>query len=89
MEKQLYFEHPVQIKFLDFDGCEKDHLEWKGGIAFADTIICGCCGGTFYLDDLYDDWEDWAQEEFGSPEVTSPLVVYDYWVDLSEEIVGE
>ena len=48
-----------QIKFIDDDNVI------RGGIIDTDTntIICGCCGGTFELDeieiiDIYDDWVD-------------------------------
>lgn len=86
MKKIDYFEHPVQIEFLDFDGSDKDHLEWKGGIGHEDAIICGCCGGLISCTELWDEWEDWASAEF--PEVETPIRVFTDWVDISESIRG-
>ena len=48
-----------------------------GGILMDDgSVICGCCGGIFEADDL---------ENVG---ITIEHV-YDHWVDLSEEILGD
>ena len=41
MERIEYFGKPAQVKFRDFKG------EECYGIAFKDTIICGCCGSAF------------------------------------------
>ena len=50
---------------------------WKGGIwdSEEDIIICGCCGGIFEKDDIHDG--------------VFQFKVYDNWVDISEEIMGD
>ena len=39
---------PTQVKFFDGE-------EWKGGIAFQNYIICGCCGAIVEIPDLEED----------------------------------
>lgn len=54
-----------QIKFRDVEAV-------FGGILTDDnTIICGCCGGTFAKDEV------------------EILEIYNDWVDLSPEIIGD
>lgn len=86
MEKHLFFDEPKQVKFIDVDYDDGVNQEphWLGGIAYQDRIICGCCGGVISLKDLYDDWEEFAKDEW--PMVESPLVVYEYWVDIEESL---
>ena len=92
-ERILDFDCPTQVKFIDFDrdydnDCNKEPY-WVGGIAFHDKIICGCCGGTIDIQDYYDDWDSFAKAEFEDYiEDGNPLVVYDYWVDINQEIKG-
>ena len=74
--KYNYFEVPTQVKFRDVDG---DH--YIGGIAYRNEIICGCCGGIFDISEIY---------EFAPTDLKEdPIVVYDNWVDISNEICGE
>ena len=75
MEKVQYrsFDVPTQVAFWDFDG---EH--WTGGIAYGDTIICGCCGGIVEISEVY---------EFAPADI-DPLKVFSDWVDLSLEIIG-
>jgi hypothetical protein len=40
------FDAPTQVMFR-IEGEE----DYKGGIAFGDKIICGCCGGIVEFDD--------------------------------------
>lgn len=56
---------PKQVKFR-LDG------EWKGGIAYRDEIICGCCGGIQELSKFADD----------------EVVDYEVWISISDEIIG-
>jgi len=56
---------PTQVKFY-LDG------EWKGGIAYRDEIICGCCGGIQELSEFEDD----------------EVVDYESWISISDEIIG-
>lgn len=41
----LYYSGPAQVRF--YDG-----MDFVGGIAYKDYIICGCCGGIFYIQDV-------------------------------------
>ena len=75
MKKYNYFAAPTQVKFWDVDG---NH--YIGGIAYRDEIICGCCGGTFRISDIYEVAPDTLEED--------PIVVYD-WVDISQYICGD
>ena len=50
MEKIVEFEKPTQVKFWDEDG-----HHWLGGIGIGTYIICGCCGATIPLDEIYED----------------------------------
>ena len=43
-----YFEVPTQVVFTFYNG---ECYERSAGIAYCDEIICGCCGGTFDLED--------------------------------------
>ena len=74
--KYNYFEVPTQVKFRDVDG---DH--YIGGIAYRNEIICGCCGGIFDITEIYELAPDTLEED--------PIVIYDNWVDISNEICGE
>ena len=78
MQKTLYYDMPTQVKFFDFDGEEP---YWIGGIAFHDVIICGCCGGTIEISELYD-----IAEEIGLGE--DPIKALN-WIDINAEIKGE
>lgn len=40
------FEKPTQVMFIDDDN------ETCFGIAFGDTVICGCCGSTFDVSEV-------------------------------------
>ena len=73
--KYNYFEVPTQVKFWDVDG---DH--YIGGIAYRNEIICGCCGGIFDITEIY---------ELAPDTLEDPIVIYDNWVDISNEICGE
>ena len=75
MEKVQYrfFDVPTQVAFWDYDSGR-----WVGGIAINDYIICGCCGGTFDIAEIY---------EFAPADI-DPLKVFSDWVDLSMEIIG-
>lgn len=89
-EEYTYFEEPTQVKFIDVnydDGTENPEPHWLGGIAYQDEIICGCCGGVIELKELYADWRDFAYKNY--PDIDSPLEVYEYWVDISNEIQGD
>lgn len=68
-----FYDVPTQVYFVDEDGV------WRGGIAYRDEIICGCCGGVYEIDEVI---------EFAPEYVQQPIHKYENWVDLSDEIRG-
>ena len=74
--KYNYFEVPTQVKFWDIF-----NKRYIGGIAYRDKIICGCCGGIFDIRGIYEFAPDTLEQD--------PIVIYDNWVDISNEICGE
>jgi len=56
---------------------EDPECAWQGGIwdTEEDIIICGCCGGVFEKDDINDG--------------IFQFKVYENWVDISQEIIGD
>ena len=83
--KIFRFENPTQVKFLDFDS---EDLHWIGGIAYGSSIICGCCGGIFEIADIWIDWENSKTDPIYA-DVESPIEIFENWVDINEEIIGE
>ena len=63
-----------QVKFYDGEGM-------SAGIMVGNKIVCGCCGALLEVDDIIED----AREDG----VTNPILMYTYWVDLSDEIRGD
>jgi hypothetical protein len=43
-------------------------------------LVCGCCGGTFNLDEVI---------EMAREDGQVPVRVFDTWVDISDEIMGD
>ena len=78
MQGILYYDMPTQVEFFDFEG---EVPYWIGGIAYHDVIICGCCGATIEISELYD-----MAEENGLSE--DPIKVLN-WIDIQSEIKGE
>ena len=66
--------NPVQVMFYDGENM-------TAGIMWGDQILCGCCGGTFWVDEVIEN----AREDG----VANPILMYTYWVDLSDEIRGD
>lgn len=63
-----------QIKFVDY--MEPDKKEIHGGILLDNgDCICGCCGGIFEADERGETWDI--------------VEVYDAWMNLDEEILGD
>ena len=58
------FDAPTQVKFM-----VEGEDDYKGGIAFNDYIICGCCGGIIAFEDCEVietlSWEDISNEIVG------------------------
>lgn len=82
-----FYDEPTMVKFLDpnyfEDGANYDYREegeeyWLGGIAYQDCIICGCCGGTFAIDELK---EDYGEEMLKFEELP--------WINIVNEIIGD
>lgn len=74
--KYDYFYIPTQVRFWDYkDG------RYKGGIAYRDEIICGCCGGVFNISQIYKVAPDTL--------LGNPIIVYDDWVGISSSICGD
>ena len=65
---------PMQVLFYDGE-------DMSSGIMVGDKIICGCCGALFEVDEIVKN----AREDG----VTHPILMYSYWVDLSDEIRGD
>ena len=72
-----FFETPTQVKFLDD---AEDELKYKGGIAYGDVIVCGCCGGVVEISDLL---ECFSEQE------ANLIIIPLEWIDVSEAIIGE
>ena len=90
MDRKLFasehFNFPKQVKFLDLGDTQGKEV-WHGGIAIDDTIICGCCGTAIPIEEIFADWEEYGKEEY--PNIEAPIKIYNYWVDLDEEILGD
>jgi hypothetical protein len=70
MKKYSYFEVPTQVQFWDYK-----KRRYKGGIAYRDEIICGCCGGVFNISEIYKVAPDTLLRD--------PIIAYDDWVGIS------
>jgi hypothetical protein len=63
-----------QVKFWDGEG-------WCAGILIGRRIICACCGGIFDVDEILEN----AREDG----IENPIVPFNTWVDISDEIWGD
>ena len=73
----LYYKTPCQVRFYDvYDGI------WRGGLAYQDKILCGCCGGILNIQDIIDDAKK-AAIHFDN------VIVELEWIDISDAILGE
>ena len=93
---KFYYDEPKQVKFLEDvgDGETVEHY----GIAYQDVIICGCCGGIIEKDEVsimhcqgehvneVKHFYENNEEENCSHDV---IEVFEYWIDLSDAIIGE
>ena len=71
-----YFDNPTQVLFYNIDA---DDGNYTFGIAYHDTVICGCCGGVFMVDELYD----------FTPNGKTPIYPLKGWENLDEEIMTD
>ena len=72
MEELPYYTSPCQVRF--YDG-----FEYVGGIAYLDYIICGCCGGIFYIKDVIEMAKD-------SDYTEDDAIIELEWQNIEEEI---
>lgn len=79
--KTLYYDKPTQVKFLDILESESDKPYWIGGIAYHNEVICGCCGDTIEISELYEKAEECG---YGYGPIEALI-----WIDISEAIKGE
>lgn len=71
----LFYNEPTQVKF--YDG-----LEFVGGIAYQNYIICGCCGGIFQIEDVIE------MAKANDIHFDDAIVELE-WVSIEEEIRGD
>lgn len=64
---------PSQVMFWDGEN-------YCSGIMIGKLLVCGCCGGTFNLDEVIENAREDGQV---------PVRVFDTWVDISDEIMGD
>ena len=64
--------HPVQVMFYDGE-------DMSAGIMVGDKIICSCCGALFDVDEVVEN----AREDG-----VEAICMFEYWVDVSDEIRG-
>ena len=87
MNKKLFepklFNFPKQVRFLDL-GYTQGKEVWHGGIAIGSSIICGCCGCTFDIEGIFEDWEEYGKEDY--PNVEAPIEIYENWLDIDAPI---
>lgn len=60
------------MKFLDG--------RYIDGIAYRDEIICGCCGGTFRINDIYKAAPDTFDND--------PIIILNGWKTIKYDICG-
>ena len=70
MKKYDHFPVPAQVRFWDYK-----NGRYKGGVAYRDEIICGCCGGVFNIGKIYEVAPDTL--------LGDRIIVYDDWVGIS------
>lgn len=64
---------PRQVMFWDGEN-------YCAGFMIGNLLVCGCCGGTFNLDEVV---------EMAREDDQVPVRVFDTWVDISDEIMGD
>lgn len=75
----------VSARDLANDRSPRQVMFWDGenycaGIMVGKLLVCGCCGGTFNLDEVI---------EMAREDDQVPVRVFDTWVDISDEIMGD
>lgn len=75
----------INARDLANDRIPRQVMFWDGenycaGIMIGKLLVCGCCGGTFNLDEVIETAREDGQV---------PVRVFDTWVDISDEIKGD
>ena len=75
----------INVRDLANDRIPHQVMFWDGenhcaGIMIGNLLVCGCCGGTFNLDEVI---------EMAREDDQVPVRVFDTWVDISDEIMGD
>ena len=75
----------INARDLANDRIPRQVMFWDGenhcaGIMIGKLLVCGCCGGTFNLDEVI---------KMAREDGQVPVRVFDTWVDLSGEIMGD
>ena len=83
MVMKKWYERPVQVAFCDVDNSDENNINYIGGIAYQDKIICGCCGGLIDIEEIFECAEDYL------PEGTPVIIEDGYWADITREIMPE
>jgi hypothetical protein len=81
--RKNWYDVPTQVIFVDVD----DNLEVStiGGIAYGDVVICGECGCTICLEDLYTDYDAAVADGVEVPDAP----IYELpWISIDEAIAG-
>lgn len=84
LDRITYFDEPTQVSFRDpyyelVTGETFDDIPTIVGIAYCGEVICGCCGGIFHLQELFDTADE---NDFPMSFTVLP------WISISEEILG-
>ena len=64
----------VQVKFWDGEN-------WCAGFMIGQCLVCGCCGGIFDVDEILENGRNEGVE--------NPIIIFNTWVDVSDEIWGD
>ena len=75
----------INARDLANDRIPRQVMFWDGenhcaGIMVGKLLVCGCCGGTFNLDEVI---------EMAREDGKVPVRVFNTWVDISDEIKGD
>jgi hypothetical protein len=75
----------INVRDLANDRIPRQVMFWDGenycaGFMIGKLLVCGCCGGTFNLDEVI---------EMAREDGQVPVRVFDIWVDISDEIKGD
>ncbi len=75
----------INARDLVNDRIPRQVMFWDGanhcaGFMIGKLLVCGCCGGTFDLDEVI---------EMAREDGQVPVRVFDTWVDISDEIRGD